>query len=91
MKTKHATILAFTCALGSAAFAQTKAPLTIDQARVLALQSVPGTVVEEETEKENGTLVHSFEIRPTGALGTAETEVEIDANTGKVVIENDDD
>jgi hypothetical protein len=53
-------------------------------ARVLALQRVPGgRVVEAELEEERGRLVYSYEIRLADGRGV----VEIDATTGAVVRE----
>jgi uncharacterized membrane protein YkoI len=63
---------------------------TLAEAEALALQAVPGTVVEAELEKEHGRWVYSVEIRP--ATRGPEVEVLIDADSGATVaIEEDDD
>jgi uncharacterized membrane protein YkoI len=63
---------------------------TLAEAAALALQAVPGTVVESELEKEHGRWVYSVEIRPTSR--GPEVEVLIDADSGQTIaIEEDDD
>lgn len=53
-------------------------------ARVIALQRIPGgTVVEAELEEDDGRLVYSYEIRDAGGRG----KVEIDARTAAVLSE----
>jgi uncharacterized membrane protein YkoI len=62
---------------------------TLAEAEVLALQVVPGTIVESELEREKGRWVYSIEIRPDGG---GEIEVLIDADDGSTVaVEHDDD
>lgn len=63
--------------------------VTLEVARGTALGRIPGEVVEEELEKENGRLVYSFEIRPTEA-GTTLKEVHVDANDGTIVAVEDE-
>jgi uncharacterized membrane protein YkoI len=73
----------------TAAFAYTgqelaaDAQLSLDEARRIALQSVPGQIVAEELEKERGGsgLRYSFDIKSKGATH----EVGIDAKTGAVL------
>lgn len=93
--TKNAslTILASLLALGaSMAFAadaaqaklQAQAKVSEADARATALAKVPrGSVSSAELEKEHGKLVWSFDIAQTGSKNI--TEVQVDANTGKVV------
>jgi uncharacterized membrane protein YkoI len=57
------------------------------EAEALALQVVPGTVVESELEKERGRWVYSVDIRP--ARG-GEVEVLIDAESGATVAVEED-
>ncbi len=59
------------------------AKLTIEQARALALKAYPGTLVEEELEKEKGGsgLRFSFDVRAHKVTH----EVGIDAKTGQVL------
>lgn len=55
--------------------------LTLAQARTLALQHESGKVQSGELEKEHGRWIYSFDIQTAKALH----EVNIDANTGKLV------
>lgn len=63
--------------------------LSLEAARKIALDKVPGTVIDEELEREHGRLQYAFDIR------TAEGrvyDVEISAVTGEVFqAEPDDD
>lgn len=69
-----------------------RAKITVDQARAIALAKVPGTIQDEELEKEKGRWVYSFEIRPDGAKDRAIKEVTIAADDGTVVsVETEDD
>ena len=63
---------------------QPSTTITIDAARRTALARVPGQVIEEELEDEDGRWVYEFDIRPTRP-GAADQEVVVDANTGQVV------
>lgn len=66
-----------------------EAKITIEQARITALERVKGTIVEEEIERENGRLIYSFEIRDADKKLS---EVEIDAMTGALIgVEQEDD
>ncbi|MBI1182015.1 MAG: peptidase M4 [Alphaproteobacteria bacterium] len=55
-------------------------------ARAIALQVAPGTVVESDFEKEDGGWRYSFDIRQ----GDRIHEVGVDALTGKVVENSDE-
>jgi uncharacterized membrane protein YkoI len=92
-KISSLTTLASLLALGaSMAFAADAAPAKLQarakvseaDARVTTLAKVPGgSVSSSELEKEHGKLVWSFDIAQTGSKSI--TEVQVDANTGKVV------
>ena len=60
-----------------------KAKITIDEARSIALKACPGTITDEELEKEKGGsgLRYSFDIKS----GRTVCEVGVDAQTGKVL------
>lgn len=60
-----------------------QAKLTLLQARVVALKAVPGTVTDEELEKERGGsgLRYSFDIK----MDELTHEVGVDAKTGKIL------
>lgn len=58
--------------------------VSADAARRTALARVPGTVIEEELEEEDGRWVYEFDIRPS-APGAAEQEVVVDANSGQII------
>ncbi len=69
--------------------AQSQVKVSISDARTAALRQVPGTVVEEQLERENGVDIYSFEVRPNNLAGTV--EVNVDANSGAIVaVENQD-
>lgn len=70
--------------LSGAALAEQAHQVSMAQAREIALQKVPGQVLEEESGKEGGRLIYSFEIRPKGAKSGA-TEIKIDAKSGAIV------
>ncbi|HYK78477.1 MAG TPA: PepSY domain-containing protein [Micropepsaceae bacterium] len=59
------------------------AKVTLDEARAIALKARPGTVTDQELEKEKGGsgLRYSFDIKD----GKTTYEVGIDAQTGKVL------
>ncbi len=63
----------------------TQAKITLEQAQAITLKARPGTVTDEELEKEKGGsgLRYSFDIK----VGDITFEVGIDAKTG-VVLEN---
>src|SRR4051812_22263782 len=60
-----------------------KAKISEDSARAVALKRVPGTVQGTELERERGRLMYDFKIQRTGRTGT--TEVEVNAMTGRVI------
>ena len=59
------------------------AKVSIDEARAIALKAQPGTISDEELEREKGGsgLRYSFDIKSDGAV----YEVGVDAQTGKVL------
>jgi|ERR1700756_3033982 uncharacterized membrane protein YkoI len=82
-------IAAATCLLANGSLAYTgqelasKAKITIDEARAIALKARPGAVTDEELEKEKGGsgLRYSFDVKS----GNVTYEVGVDAQTGKVL------
>ena len=62
--------------------------VTMTTARATALHRVPGTVIDEELEKENGKLQYAFDIRDRNGKVW---DVEIDAITGEVLKAKPDD
>jgi len=60
-----------------------QARISMEQARVIALQAHPGKIADEELEQEKGGsgLRYSFDIQK----GTVTQEVGVDAKTGKVL------
>ena len=68
-----------------------KVAIAQDQAVNIALQAVPGTVVESEFESEDGVSLWEIEILDANQQVT---EVEVDANTGEILsqkVDNDTD
>jgi peptidase YpeB-like protein len=66
-----------------------RAKISPDQARARALAAVPGgSIAESEIEEENGRLIYSFDLEVDGQSG--KREVEIDAITGQVLADQDD-
>ena len=68
-----------------------KVAIAQDQAVNIALQAVPGTVVESEFESEDGVTLWEIEILDANQQVT---EVEVDANTGEILsqkVDNDTD
>lgn len=64
--------------------------VSIESARQTALARVPGQVIEEELEDEDGRSVYEFDIQPSQS-GTPVQEVVVDANTGQILkVEADD-
>jgi uncharacterized membrane protein YkoI len=59
------------------------AKVSVDQARAIALKAKPGTISDEELEREKGGsgLRYSFAIKSSGRV----YEVGVDAQTGKVL------
>jgi uncharacterized membrane protein YkoI len=60
-----------------------KAKISEDSARAVALKRVPGTVERVELAREHGRLLYEFWIKRDGRKGTS--EVEVNATTGKIV------
>jgi uncharacterized membrane protein YkoI len=60
-----------------------KAKITEDSARAVAMKRVPGTLQSTELEQERGRLMWEFNIQRSGRK-TA-TEVEVSATTGRVI------
>ncbi|HVU34233.1 MAG TPA: PepSY domain-containing protein [Opitutaceae bacterium] len=61
-----------------------QARVTEEQARAVALAQVPdGTIKEGEVETEHGRFIWSFDLTRPGT--DVITEVQVDANTGKLV------
>jgi uncharacterized membrane protein YkoI len=60
-----------------------KANVTMDQARVIALKARPGQITDQELENEGGGsgLRYSFDIKSGGKIH----EVGVDAKTGRVL------
>ncbi|WP_391207109.1 PepSY domain-containing protein [Psychrobacillus sp. L4] len=66
---------------------QAKAKLTLDEAQVIALNKVAGTVKDSELEDEDGVVVYSFEIKTTAG---DVNDVKVNAENGEIVkVEND--
>ena len=84
--------LGLASACGSPPAAPPAAPtarVDLGAARSTALARIPGKVLKEELEHENGRDIYSFDIRPDAA-GTALKEVHIDANDGSIVAVEDE-
>jgi len=60
-----------------------KAKISEDSARAVALKRVPGTVEGIALERERSRLMWDFKIQRTGRKGT--TEVEVNAMTGRII------
>jgi uncharacterized membrane protein YkoI len=60
-----------------------EAKISLEEARAIALKAFPGTIVDEELEKEKGGsgLRYSFDIKK----GSVVHEVGVDAKTGKIL------
>ena len=84
-------VAAVGCARQTSPSAQpaSSAAVSVDAARQTALTRVPGQVLEEELEHDDGRLVYEFDIRPT-APGVPDQEVVADATTGQVLEVDDD-
>ncbi|GAB4074785.1 hypothetical protein GCM10028778_22880 [Barrientosiimonas marina] len=66
-----------------------EAAITAEKSQSIALKEVKGDVIDNELDKEDGTVVYSLEIRDD--QGT-EHDVDVDAKTGDVLkMEKDDD
>ncbi len=60
-----------------------KAKVSEDSARAVALKRVPGTVQGVALERERSRLMWDFKIQRTGRKGA--TEVEVNAMTGRII------
>lgn len=68
---------------------KSEAKITPEEARAIAAKKVPGTLLEEELEVENGKLVYSYDIQVAGDKQI--TEVQVDAKDGSIVsVEKED-
>lgn len=67
---------------------RTTGSLSIEQARNIALQAVPGEIIKEEFENKRGRSIYEFYIRKSsGEI----FEVYVDADSGKVIkVERED-
>lgn len=60
--------------------------VSIEVARKIATDNVPGQVLKEQLEREDGVWVYSFDLK---AMSDSKThEVQIDARSGKLVSSN---
>ncbi|HVK72241.1 MAG TPA: PepSY domain-containing protein [Kofleriaceae bacterium] len=64
---------------------QGKPKKSMKEAEKAALKEVPGKVIDHKLETEQGRNVYSFDIQPKGASEGTVKQVEVDANTGKVM------
>lgn len=60
-----------------------RAKISEDSARAVALKRVPGTVEAVELEREGGRLIYSWDIKVAGKSGI--TEVHVNALNGRVL------
>ncbi len=87
MSTRHVNVsltLAFSALLGCTAipsFAAPKPVISLAQAQKTAQEKESGTVKSHELEQEKGRWIYSLDILRDGKVH----EVNVDANTGKVV------
>ena len=84
-------IVPLLCSLGLVLVQPAHASISLKKAQSIALKEYPGTVLESETEEEDGLTVHEFEIKTKDG---SVYEVEIDAKTGKIIeaeLEDSDD
>lgn len=59
--------------------------VSMAEARRTALAKVAGAIKAEELEHEHGRWIYSFEIRPQGETRKLIREVNVDADTGRIV------
>ncbi len=59
-----------------------EAKITMAQAKEIALKRVPGTITDQELEKEKGKLLYSFDVKDANGKSF---DVEIDAKTGAIL------
>ena len=63
---------------------QKEARFSMEDARAMALRTVPGATIQDgEIEREGGKLIYSFDMKVAGKSGI--DEVNIDAMSGKLV------
>lgn len=79
-----AIILAPHCGEGRVEKPAPEARISLEQAREAALVRVPGTVMKEELEREDGRWIYSFDIQP-GETGTPLKEVHVHAGDGSIL------
>lgn len=60
------------------------------EAETIALAKVPGTVVDADIEKRKTGLYWDIKIKPTGGKAGEKKKVRLDANTGAIVVVEDD-
>lgn len=81
-------VAGLSCAAGAAPARTTSGHahrVSMAEARRTALARVPGKVKAQELEHERGRWIYSFEIRPPGEKGSTIREVNVDADTGRIV------
>ncbi len=77
------SLAAFSAIAGSPSMTPAKPHITMAQAQRIALKTMPGRIVKQELEKEQGGsgLRYSFDIRAVGVVH----EIGVDARDGKVL------
>lgn len=80
-----ALAISFTSGVAASGKESHHAKLSMEQARAIALREVSGKIVHEELEHEKGRWIYSIEVRPTGEAGNRVKEVNLDADSGKIV------
>ena len=83
MRNKLIPVLALVVVMSICSSAQAKPSpkITKEQAKATALKQENGTIKSSELEKEHGRWIYSFDIATSDGVH----EVNVDANTGKVV------
>lgn len=83
MRTKLIPLFTLPLVLSLYAAAESKPQpkITMEQAKATALQKESGTIKSSELEKEHGRWIYSFDVATSDGVH----EVNVDANTGKVV------
>lgn len=76
-----ATAVAGTAGVALATQEGPAARITMEDARLIALEVAPGQIDEEEYENEDGAWRYSFDIAENGRIH----EIGVDANSGEVV------
>jgi uncharacterized membrane protein YkoI len=75
------TLALITGAILLASSAKAEQPLSYEQAREMALEKIPGTVVDTERSVHNGAVVYEFDIRQDNG---AVIDIEINSRTKEV-------